>query len=100
MNKNEIVKIDVMFRKYKDSGDILAVFPHDIADFKYNVTCYERVGQHGAGDYNACLDLTVPALPNEYRALQRELISIGYDLNIVKRRNYKKYLNEVAIMAS
>lgn len=86
--------IDVIFRKYKDNGFILALFPYEISHSNY-VVCYEHVGQHGSADYNHCISrLTTPATESEYKDLKKELESIGYNLNVVKRRNYDKYLKE------
>ena len=92
---NEIVKVDVLFRydTTKDfKGDIFAVFPYDVADYSGNVTIYHHVGQHSVGDYNVCLQTSRPATPAEYEDLKKELESIGYEVNVVKKRNYDKYL--------
>jgi hypothetical protein len=88
--KKDLFKTDVMFRKEKDNT-ILAVFPYDIADPKGNVTGYARLGQHTAVCWDYVLLNTKPA--KEFTALQKELESLGYNINIVKRRNYSKYLN-------
>ena len=92
---DEIVKVDVLFRydTTKDfKGDIFAVFPHEVADYSGNVTIYCHVGQHSVGDYNVCLQTSRPATPAEYEDLKKELESIGYEVNVVKKRNYDKYL--------
>jgi len=83
-------KTDVIFRKEKD-GDILAVFPYDIANFRGNCTCYAHIGQHSAMVWEYLRGIK-PAKELEYSDLYRELISIGYDLNVIKKRNYSKYL--------
>jgi len=85
----EIVKIDVMFRRDK-ANEVLAVFPYDISDSKGHCSCYAHLGQHGGCSWDYVMTRTVPA--KEYSELQRELESIGYELNIVKRRNYDRYL--------
>lgn len=74
-----------IFRKFKDSGDIIALFPHEIADNSGNCMSYQRIGQHGAADYSHCIDASIPAQPSEYKALKRELESIGYDLKVRKK---------------
>ena len=96
--KKDNYKTDVIFRReytgmFKD--DIIAVFPYVINDFKGGVLSYMHVGQHSGMDYDCVINGTKPAKENEYQALKSELESIGYNLNIVKRRNYKRYLAEL-----
>lgn len=78
------IKTPVIFRKWKN-GDILALFP-TTAGTNDSDTCdsYEHVGQHGSASIWLA-QVTVPASPSEYRALKRELESIGYCLTIRKR---------------
>ena len=76
----------VIFRKFKDNGDIIALFPRISANYDYRQFCssYMNVGQHGA----ACVDLndrTVLAKESEYADLKRELESIGYVLSVGKK---------------
>ena len=89
--KQDTFKTDVIFRKEKDNT-ILAAFPHDVWDLSGAVAYYAHVGQHGGADYSYFTEKTVPALESEYTDLKTELESIGYNLRIVKRRNYDKYL--------
>jgi len=91
MEKNNF-KTDVMFRKEKDNT-ILAVFPYDIADQEGNIMGYAHLGQHTAVCWDFVLFDTKPA--NEFDDLKKELESIGYNLNIVKRRNYRRFINEL-----
>lgn len=73
----------VTFRKWKDTGDVIAFFP-DQTDGQFIVS-YEHVGQHGNAAY-PLIPKTVPATPAEYAPLLAELVSIGYDdLRIVRR---------------
>lgn len=73
----------VIFRKWKDSGDVIAFFP-DQREKNGLILSYEHVGQHGAASYPH--PQTLPASPAEYAGLLRELKTIGYDdLRIVKR---------------
>ena len=81
-------KVDVIFRTEKD-GSTLAVFPYMIADSLGNCTCYSHIGQHSAMSWNYIYDTKVC---NDYEELLIELENIGYNLNIIKRRNYKKYI--------
>lgn len=94
----------VIFRKYRNNGDILALFPEVPADC-YGKYCqsYEHVGQHGAADYHHCIRITIAAKPAEFADLKTELESRGYCLQIMKRAtqrdhnnryNYMKILNE------
>lgn len=78
----EITK--VVFRKYQQSGDILALFPED-DEGHGNCSCYQHIGQHGAANYDYCLTFTTLATPEEYAPLMVELQSIGYNLKVMKR---------------
>lgn len=94
MNKDKHTT-DVIFRKdtSKDwKGTIFALFPHDVCDFKGNVTSYQHLGQHSAADYNHCIRKSKPATETEYADLKKELESLGYNLNIVKKQHFYKYL--------
>ena len=71
----------VIFRKFKN-GEVIAILPDVSSD---SVMTYMHVGQHGEGDYSHLLEVTQPALFNEYKALQDELFSIGYRLTVVKK---------------
>ena len=88
-------KIDVIFRKdtSKDwEGVIFALFPHFVNDFEGNVLSYQKIGQHSSADYQHCIRKSKPAIEAEYIYLKKELEEIGYDLNIIKKQNYQKYL--------
>lgn len=75
-------KTIVVFRKYPDGG-VVALFP-EIREGIY-VGSYGHIGQHGAADYHYVVERTRPATPSEYRALKRELETIGYNLDVRKR---------------
>ncbi len=75
----------VVFRVWRDSGSVLALFP-EVQEDRGFCSSYERVGQHGSADYTGCIGRTRPAKPNEYRALKTELESRGYRLRILSRR--------------
>jgi len=88
-------KTDIVFRvdKSKDfKGTVFALFPHEVSDHKGNVLSYQHVGQHSGADYNGCIASSRPATADEYADLKKEMESIGYDINVVKKRNYDKYL--------
>ena len=94
MKKDEF-KTHVMFRRDND-GTIFALFPYNIASINEGyVTCYEHIGQHSGANYDLCINISVPAKENEYQELKSELESIGYNLNVVKRRNNDRYLAEL-----
>jgi hypothetical protein len=76
----------VVFRVFKDSGSVVALFPHlSWNPEKGTCTSYDHAG-HGAADYTHCVQITHPAAPHEYAPLKRELESIGYVLDVKKRK--------------
>ncbi len=87
----------VIFRKFRDGGDIIALFP-EIMEEDHMCSSYMHVGQHAAADYYGLVrgegtqweSPTVPAQPNEYAALQKELEQIGYKLKIRTRWNRRR----------
>ena len=81
-------KTNVIFRKFKKGGDILALFP-DIHEGPGRVLSYQHIGQHGDADYGYCLSITTPTTPDEYITLLKELEQIGYNLEIRNRRNFR-----------
>lgn len=84
---------EVIFRKYKDDGQILALFPYSVETPAGNVGCYQHVGQHGSGDYDHCIHLTTLATKKEYADLKKDLeLNFGYDFKVMQKRNYDKYL--------
>lgn len=78
----------VIFRKFSD-GSIIALFPELTDNKKYTVLSYMQVGQHSDVDYQNVISQTKLATENEYKALKEELMSIGYELNIVKKSKLK-----------
>lgn len=86
-------KIIVVFRKNKN-GTIFALFPYiyikeDYAGF-YCLS-YAHIGQHSGAQYIHCISTSKPAKPDEYADLKRELESIGYDLIVKQKINYKYF---------
>ena len=94
--KKDKYKTDVIFRmdtKKDDRHEVIAVFPHDVSTPDGMVGIYVHIGQHGSGDYNVMLQRTRLATKKEYADLKRELEhQVGYNLNVIKKRNYDKYL--------
>lgn len=85
--------IDVIFRKFK-GNEVIAIFPYDVCNNNYDVTSYMHIGQHGACDLSLAKELKTAA-EYEYSDLKKELGNIGYKLRIIKRINYKKYLQSI-----
>ena len=91
----EITK--VVFRKFKQGGDILALFPEIPADMNGHCQSYQHIGQHGAADFYHCIHtLTVPAKPAEYADLKAELEGRGYNLQVIQRASYKDHAARIA----
>ena len=85
------MKDRVIFRKWnsKSLGDgIIAFLPDNTAN-PGKIDSYEHIGGHGEADYIGCLRLTRLAKTHEYADLQAELTSIGYELVVYKRFQYK-----------
>jgi erythromycin esterase-like protein len=82
----------VVFRKFKDDGEIIALFPEErYGRHDYTINSYMHVGQHSAADYDHVVAISHPAREDEYRSLLAELISIGYDDLRVMQRCRPKY---------
>lgn len=77
--------VDVIFRKSKATKDIYALFPY-IEHNDELCMSYEHVGQHSGANYEHCIKYSVPAKPEEYFDLFKELETIGYNLNVRKRK--------------
>ena len=95
--KKDTYITEVIFRKWNRKefkGDIIVLFPYFIETLGGSIMSYEHTGQHGSSDYNACIQMTVPAKEEDYKDLKEELEYIGYNLKVINKRNYKKYLVE------
>jgi hypothetical protein len=94
--EKDVNKTDVIFRvdTTKDfKGDVVAVFPHNVETLEGNVGYYIHVGQHSHGDYQRIIQTSRPATEDEAKDLKAELENhFGYNFNVIKRRNYDKYL--------
>jgi hypothetical protein len=82
-------KTDVCFRKF-DDGDIIALFPYEIADSDGNIMSYMLDCQYGPAYYQLT-NSTKPAKESEYNDLKAELESLGYNLHIIKHISWLKY---------
>jgi len=76
----------VVFRKWKENGDVIALFPELPADL-YGEYCdaYEHVGQHGGADFHGVVQHSTPCSPEESADLATELRRIGYVLRPRRR---------------
>lgn len=81
------MKTIVIFRRFKDTGEIIALFPEIPATSNpAHLDSYMHVGQHGAAHHGVIHDGTHPVHdPADYADLKRELESIGYTLDIRKK---------------
>lgn len=87
----EKIKVDVHFRKFKgDNGQVTAVFPY-VTETRTDVACYVHVGQHSTCSFDY-VGMSKPVTPKEYLPLKKELESIGYEVNVIKKRDHSKYL--------
>jgi hypothetical protein len=82
----------VIFRKWKDIGTVIALFPELPADFNgYFCDAYEHIGQHGGADYFGVVQATKPVSAKEAADLKRELTRIGYRLAVRKRASRRMH---------
>lgn len=80
------IPVRVVFRRWRDGGGVIALFPELPAD-TYGHFCdsYEHVGQHGGADYHGVVRQTAPATSEEFADLADELTRTGYRLVPVRR---------------
>jgi len=82
----------VIFRRWKDTGDLIALFPAMPSDvYGYFCEAYETVGQHGVADYFGVVQATRPVSTEEAEPLAEELKRIGYRLRPIKRASYRMH---------
>lgn len=83
----------VIFRKDKEDGDVIAVFPEDRQNDNM-IGCYAHIGQHSTMSLDYYKE-TVPATPEEYKDLKAELENIvGYNLEVVTELDENKKVTE------
>lgn len=80
----------VVFRKFKQGGDIIALFPEQVN--RLMIGSYMHVGQHSDADYDGVIAATTPAKESEYAELLAELKTIGYDDLRVMQKCRPKFL--------
>ena len=94
-------KDKVIFRKFNDGGDIIALFPLEPWDVQgFHCSSYQHQGQHGGADTGIIRSGTRPAKPEEYASLKKELESIGYNLEVIQRVPVNAYKVRCAILNS
>lgn len=80
----------VVFRTFKDGGEVIALFPglnYESGDAgRGMVQSYMHVGQHGEADYTAVITNTRPSTEQEYEDLFGELEALGYNLHVVRKK--------------
>ncbi len=76
----------VVFRVWRESGEVFALFATLAADNTGLVTAYQHVGQHSAANYTACVKRSRPAQPDEYADLLGELLRTDHELRVACRR--------------
>lgn len=82
----------VVFRKWRDTGTIIALFPELPSDINgWYCDSYERVGGHGGADYYGVIQHTSPASAEVCASLAKELTRIGYNLKPIKRASYRHH---------
>lgn len=88
----------VIFRKYVDENEIIALFPNEIANSNGDCGSYMHNGQHSPADYKLVIENTTAATKEEYTPLYNELVAIGYDdLQVITHTEgeYCKYADVV-----
>ena len=93
----------VVFRRWKDTATIIALFPDSPADINgWYCDSYERIGQHGGADYHGVIAHTVPASQKESAPLTCELVRIGYRLKVLQRasRHHHEHRRQTALQFS
>lgn len=81
----------VIFRKFKQGGDIIVLFPEQVNKANLTVGSYMHIGQHSDADCTEIIATTIPAKESEYAELLAELKSLGYDDIRVMKRCKPKY---------
>ena len=79
-------KTRVVYRIFKQGGDVIALFPDIPADNSGHLcSSYQHIGQHGGADIQCVIKQTCPATFRERYELREELLAIGYRLQTYLR---------------
>lgn len=87
-----MINADVIFRKFKKNGNIVAVlleFPTEISG-DYCKGFFSDL-QFKSVNYRSLVSSTVLAVPEEYNFLFDELSRLGYCLNVLTKQSYAYY---------
>ena len=85
MEKTKVIFRLVSYRSgYKE---VLAMFPEQ-AETDGSIACYAHLGQHGTCGYHYVIRISRPATEEEYKDLYKELVGIGYILEIRKKHQF------------
>jgi len=68
----------VIFRTWKDTKTVIALFPEIKADLAGNCESYMSKGGHGAANYDHIIRMTRPSTWREYDQMWGELNQMGY----------------------
>lgn len=104
--KQDEQKTDVIFRMCVDKFSVeneqndlercIAIFPYEgrWTRYGYCVGCYQHVGQHYDANYDWVMSSTVPAQPEQFEPLKKELEQwYGYNFRIMRRMNKQRMFN-------
>lgn len=80
---------EVIFRI--DNYGVYALLPYEISSGQ-DVVTYQYVGQHSGADYKNCILKSKLATLEQYKDLFNEMTNLGYNLKVVIKQNYTKYL--------
>jgi hypothetical protein len=75
----------VVFRVYRDSGDLIGLFP-GIKDNPFYCACYLETGAHTWADYEGVIGQSRPATEEEYEDMVEDLTAQGYRLCVRKKK--------------
>lgn len=76
----------VIFRRWNDTGDIVAIFPELPADDQGRFcVAHDELGQQIAAEYEQVMRDTTPVSPTEYGRFAHELTLLGYDLQSINQ---------------
>ena len=78
----------VIFRKDKNADEVLAFFPETYNYKDGTLMCYAHDGQHSTAELTY-YRTTIQAKPFECKELEKELMELGYQLEI--KRKFIRY---------
>lgn len=76
----------VVFRVYKATGLVVALFPHELVDDVSYCLSVNAEGKYVALSYERTMRATRVATPQEYEGIKVLLESAGYTLDIRERK--------------